>query len=239
MGKDQQTNREESKLRIVIVEDEEELRTVLVTILTHLGHDVRGVGDGASLDRALVDYPADVVVLDLNLPGEDGVHIAQRVRQTYNCGIIMTTGRGQLQERVNGFQSGADLYFVKPIDPLELHAALCNLRRRLIPAAPTEKTHWHFDPQLSSLLTPHNISISLTAQECIVLKLLLAVPGKTVSRSEIFSALGHPDDEYASKRVETLLSRLRSKVRTLDPQSILPIRARHGMGYAFLGDQKQ
>ncbi|HIJ87217.1 MAG TPA: response regulator transcription factor [Desulfuromonadales bacterium] len=230
----------EAKLRIIIVEDEEVLRTVLVTILTRLGHDVRGAGDGAALDLALADYPADVVVLDLNLPDEDGVDIAQRLRRTCSCGIIMTTGRGQVEERVNGFQGGADLYFVKPIDPLELHAALLNLARRLTPAeSPAKKIAWHFDPQLSTVRTPHGISINLTAHEYIVMQQLLAVPGKTVSRSELFSALGHPDDEYGSKRVETLLSRLRSKVRHFDPESELPIRARHGIGYAFLADLQQ
>ncbi|MEI6306745.1 MAG: response regulator transcription factor, partial [Deltaproteobacteria bacterium] len=178
----------------------------------------------------------DVLILDLNLPGEDGVDIAQRLRRTCSCGIIMTTARGQVKERVSGFQSGADLYFVKPIDPIELHAALISLGRRISPPLPIEKSAWHFEPQLSTMRTPRNISIQLTAQECIVMRLLFASPGETVLRSEIFSALGHPDDEYASKRLETLLSRFRSKVRVFDPESELPIRARHGMGYAFLAD---
>ena len=226
----------ESKLRIIIVEDEEDLRTVLVTILSRLGHDVRGAGDGTALDLALADYPADIVVLDLNLPGEDGVDIAQRLRRTSSCGIVMTTARGQVQERVSGFQGGADLYFVKPIDPLELHSALLNLGRRLKPSLSSAEAAWHFDPQLSIICTPHGISIKLTAHEFIVIQVLLAVPGKTVSRSELFSALGHPDNEYGSRRVETLLSRLRSKVHHLDPGAELPIRARHGVGYAFLAD---
>jgi len=230
----------ESKLRIIIVEDEEELRTVLVSILTRLGHDVRGAGDGTALDLALADYPADVVVLDLNLPGEDGVGIAQRLRRTCSCGIVMTTARSQVQERVSGFQGGADLYFVKPIDPLELHAALLNLGRRLTPpGTPQNKATWHFDPQFSLVLTPHGVTVNLTAHEFIVMQLLLAVPGKTVRRSELYSALGHPDDEYGSKRVETLVSRLRSKVHLLDPESELPIRARHSMGYAFLADMQE
>ena len=221
-------------LRVIIVEDDEGLRTVLVKILSRLGHDVRGVGDGVSLDAAMAEYPADVVVLDLNLPGEDGVHIAQRLRKTNSCGIIMTTSRALVDQRLEGFSSGADLYFVKPIEPMELHAALLNLGRRLIPAIST----WRFDPLHSVLMTPSNISINLTAQECIVIKLLFAAPGETVSRSEIFSALGHPDDEYGRKRLETLLSRLRSKAHSLDPGSELPIRARHSMGYAFLGDSQ-
>ena len=227
------------KLRIIVVEDEEDSRTVLVTILSRFGHDVRGVVDGVSLDRALADYPADVVVLDLNLPGEDGVDIAKRLRRTINCGIVMTTARGQVNERVSGFQSGADLYFPKPFDPLELHASILSLGRRLTSSTTTDKSVWHFDPQLSVMFTPRGVSINLTAQESVVIGLLLAVPGKNVSRLEIFSALGHPDDEYASKRLEVLLSRLRLKVRSLDPESELPIRARISKAYAFLADLQE
>jgi DNA-binding response OmpR family regulator len=234
-----QLNHEEPKLRIIIVEDEQELRNVLVTVLSRLGHDVRGVGDGTSLDRALADYPADVVVLDLNLPGEDGVEIAQRLRRTNRCGIVMTTSRSMVDERVKGFDSGADLYFVKPIVPLELHAALLNLGRRLTPSTSSNKTAWHFDPKLSVVRTPNDVTINLTAHESIVMRLMLAVPGEIIRRSDIFTALGHPDDEYGRKRVETLLSRLRLKVHTLDPETELPVRARHGMGYAFLADLQE
>jgi len=231
-----QATSETQKLRIIIVEDDEELRSVLVTFFSRLGHDIRGAGDGPNLDFALADYPADVVVLDLNLPGEDGVDIAKRLRRTNQCGIIMMTDRALVNERMKGFESGADLYFVKPINPLELHAALLNLGRRLRPALSPCGAAWHFDLQRSVVQSPRGINISLTAQESIVMQLLFAVLGKTVSRPDIFFALGHPDDEHGSKRLETLLSRLRSKVQHLDPESELPIRARHSQGYAFLAD---
>ena len=227
---------EEPKLRIIIVEDEQELQQLLVTVLSRFGHDVRGVGDGISLDRALADYPADIVVLDLNLPGEDGVDIAQRLRQKHQCGIIMTTSRSMVDERVKGFDSGADIYFVKPINPVELNAALLNLKRRLDPATVPA---WYFDLKLSVMRTPNNATISLTSHECIVMKLLFAVPGNIVPRTEVFAALGHPDDEYSYKRLDVLLSRLRSKIRTIDPEAELPVRARRGMGYAFLGNLQE
>ncbi|HIJ82287.1 MAG TPA: response regulator transcription factor [Desulfuromonadales bacterium] len=188
---------EEPKLRVVIVEDERELRTVLIAILSRLDLDVRGAGDGGELDQALAERPADVVVLDLNLPGEDGVSIAQRLRRSSGCGIIMTTSRAQIADRVDGFEKGADLYFVKPIDPLELHAALISLGRRLKPPVPSAKPVWHFDRQESIVRSPRGVVIHLTAQECIVLRLVFAVPGETVRRSEIFTALGHPDCQAA------------------------------------------
>lgn len=232
----QLTYQEERKLRIIIVEDEDDLRIVLVEILSRLGLDARAAGDGASLDRAMADYPADIVVLDLNLPGEDGVDIARRLRQTHQCGIIMTTSRAMVDERVKGFESGADLYFVKPIDPIELHAALTNLGRRLAQPVPSEKIPWFYDSSASSLRTPNCVSIKLTANECTVMKLLFAVPGETVSSASLLTVLGHPDDEYGLQRLKTLFSRLRAKVHDHDPESELPVRARHSQGYAFLAD---
>ena len=116
MSQDQhigQNNLRQQILRVIIVEDDEGLRAVLVKILSSLGHDVRGVGDGASLDAAITEYPADVVVLDLNLPGEDGVHIAQRLRKTNSCGIIMTTSRALVDQRLEGFSKRSRPLFCK------------------------------------------------------------------------------------------------------------------------------
>ena len=220
-----------NRLKILIVEDEELLRYALVRILTHFGYDVRGVGDGKSMDAALKECAADIFVLDINLPGEDGIQIARRIRDTSSSGIIMLTGRSTLDEKLNAYKCGADLFFAKPIDPEELHAAIESLGRRLSPAS---KPGWYFDGLRSLLISPRNIPIPLTSQQAIVLSLLCKRPGETVSRSEMLNALGQFEDEYAVQRLETLLSRLRAKVRTADPESVLPLRARQSTGYAFL-----
>jgi len=222
-----------STLRILVVEDEAHLRNALIKIFHYFGHDARGVEDGSAMDAALAEQPADIIILDVNLPGEDGLRIAQRLRRTSACGIIMLTGRGQIDEKLDGYQSGADLYFVKPVDPVELHAAIVSLGRRLVPA---ELAAWQLDAKRSVLLTPRGIEVPLSAQKCTFLKLLFANPGDTVPRSEIYAVLGHADDEYARQRVETMITRLRSDVRSSDPESELPVRARHNLGYAFLAD---
>ncbi|MDD2364636.1 MAG: response regulator transcription factor [Desulfuromonadaceae bacterium] len=228
-----------NKLRIIIVEDEEDLLNVLVEILLRLGLDVRGVSDGTSLDLALADYPADIVVLDLNLPGEDGVDIALRLRQKHHCGIIMTSSRAMVNERVKGFESGADLYFVKPINPIELHAALLNLGRRLKQTDSPVKAPWCYESSASVLRTPNGVSINLTANECTAIKLLFAAPGETISTISLLYALGYPDDQYGLQRLKTLFSRLRSKIHDLDPESELPVRARHSQGYSYLAESSQ
>ena len=220
-------------LRIVVVEDNHELRDILVTGLRHFGHQTRGVVDGVALDAALAETPADIVILDLGLPGEDGISIARRLRAGRACGVVMVTARGRIDERVLGREMGADLYFVKPVDIRELNIALLNLGQRLVGKTPPG---WRFTALTSTLQTPRGVTISLTAQECILMQKLLETPGSNISRKDIFTALNQPDDLYADKRLEALVSRLRAKVKVADPGSELPVRARHNLGYAFLAE---
>ena len=221
------------KLKILIVEDEVLLRNALVKIFSRFGHDVQGVDDAIAMDAVLAGFKPDIMVLDLNLPGEDGVSITRRLRQTNSCGIVMLTGRGKMDEKLEGYECGADVYLVKPVDPLELHAAIVSLGRRLLPAkAPV----WRYESARSMLVTPRDIKIPLTGQQDVILKQLTFQPGASVSRLDLLTALGHPDDEYACQRLETLLSRFRARVKAADPESELPVRARHNMTYAFLAD---
>ena len=225
--------KQEKPLSIVVVEDEPELREYLMVGLSYYGFEMRGVGDGAELDAALAEKPAHIVLLDLGLPKEGGLEIAARLRDNPTLGIIMLTARSMTEERILGLESGADHYFVKPVDIGELAAAINNLGRRLAPPAATP---WSFSPQASSLQSPNGIAIPLTAQECILLKLLFAHLGKNVSRQQIFQALGQPDDISSNARIEVLISRLRAKVQKADPAVSLPLRARHNLGYILLAE---
>jgi DNA-binding response OmpR family regulator len=226
----------EKTLSIVIVEDEPDLREYLSEGLSYFGFEVRGVGDGAELDAALTKKPAHILILDLGLPREGGLEIAARLRDNPTLGIIMLTARSMTEERILGLESGADHYFVKPVDIGELAAAIKNLGRRL--ARPAE-TPWSFSAESSSLQTPNSVSVPLTAQECILLELLFAHLGKNVSRQQIFKALGQPDDISSNARVEVLISRLRAKVLKADSAASLPLRARHNLGYIMLAGDGQ
>lgn len=222
-----------TSLHIIVVEDNHELRDILITGLRHFGHHPQGVCDGPALDKVLAESTADIVILDLGLPGEDGISIARRLRADHSCGIVMVTARGRVDERVLGHETGADLYFVKPVDIRELNAALINLARRIFKKP--EPT-WRFSELTSTLQTPQGKVVTLTAQECILMQRLLEAPGRNVSRRDIFAVLNQPDDLYADKRLEALVSRLRSKVKAADAASELPVRARHNLGYAFLAE---
>jgi two-component system OmpR family response regulator len=223
-------------LRIVVVEDSEELRLFLVTGLSGFGHHVRGVADGRAMDSALAAAPADIVILDIGLPGEDGMAIAKRVRRSHTCGIVMVTSYARVDDRVHSFRNGADLYFVKPVDLRELDAGLRSLAHRIFGQP---QPSWRLNAMLSKLFTPNGVEIPLSAQELIFLRKLSETPGENVLRRDIFAALGQPNDHYADRRLETLVSRLRTRVRTLASGAELPVRSRHNLGYAFLAEIEQ
>jgi len=219
-------------LRVVIVEDEPELLENLTIGLTSRGFRVYGATNGAELDRLLASQSVDVVILDIGLPGEDGITISKRLNQAHpEYGIIMLTARGTTEDKITGMHNGADNYLVKPVDFRELEAAILSLARRLEkPATPG----WSLNLAASSLQTPNGVNVSLTAQECMLLQLLLSNAGQNVSRSEILKTLGQPDEISSYPRLEVMISRLRSKTAKADPASPLPLKARHSIGYIFL-----
>ena len=223
----------QGSLRVIVVEDSDELRLILVAGLSEFGHQVRGVDCGRALDAAMAEAPADMVILDIGLPGEDGMSIARRLRRNSKCGIVMVTAYGRVDDRVHSFGNGADLYFVKPVDLRELDAALKSLAQRIFGQPDSA---WRFNARASKLYNPKGIEIALTAQELSFVRKLIETPGENVLRKDIFLALGQPNDHYADRRLETMVSRLRSKVRTADAENELPVNSRHNLGYAFLAE---
>ena len=197
----------------------------------HYGHDVRGCFDGVAMDIALSDYPADIIVIDVLLTGESGLKVAQRLRRDYLCGVILLGDSGRSDAKVQGYLSGADHYFTNPVVTLELYTAILSLSKRLTTLSPNI---WVHDIGRSTLLTPSGVEIPLSLQQNIVLELICSKPGKIVARLELFTALGHADDQSARQRLETLVCRFRTKVQKADPDGRLPVRARHGSGYSFL-----
>ena len=117
---------------LVVVDDDATYRADVVEKLQEAGFPCRGVGSGAELGAVLADQPTQIVVLDLNLGEEDGLEIARKLRETGNCGIIMMTTRGMVEQRIDGLAMGADAYLVKPVDLRELTGVIRNLHRRQV-----------------------------------------------------------------------------------------------------------
>lgn len=238
--------------RIAVVEDEAPLRTDLVEYLSACGHDVGGCADGKELDRLLDERPIDIIILDINLPGEGGFSIAGRLRSHSEVGIIMLTARGLNVDRVVGLEVGADVYMVKPVELRELEAQVRTLARRMRAGAAgaatldqsldsepdphhagaQAPTEWIYDQLTWTLIAPDGRSVKLTGNERVFIGLLVTRPGEPVSRDEIFRALGKRGWDPADRSVDSMVRRLRAKgLESLGQE--LPIESVHSVGYAF------
>ena len=215
---------------IIIVEDNVSVREALCEYLNFEGFEVRGVEDGEALTTELALRPADALVLDLNLPVEDGISIAARVRRAIpDIGILILSGRVMPSDRANGYHSGADVYLTKPASPDELAAVLRNLCRRLQPERLAPE--WLLDPAQLALTCPQGRRTALSVSESALLQ-ALALAGGILSLARLCTLFGDPDlDEDANKvRIENLISRVRQKLAPLlaDQPSL---KAVHRQGY--------
>ncbi len=228
-------------IRVVACEDQALMRKYIISGLARFGIEAMGVCDGTELEAHLKAHPVDIVILDIGLPGEDGYSIATRLRQERpHLGIVMLTARDETHDRVLGLDCGADLYFAKPTDIRELASALGSLHRRLKLHRPADSPGgWRLDPLRARLVTPSGAEVSLTDNEQRFLTPLLSQPGVVVDRDVLSQALEQIPDVYAMRRMETMLSRLRNKVLKVSPEEPLPVRARHGRGYAFLSSAEE
>lgn len=225
------------RMRIALLEDDAELRErILLPGLRDYGFEVAGAGSAAELERLLSASPADIVILDVGLPDDDGFLVAQRLRSRSPVGIVMLTGRNARSDRIRGLTEGADAYLSKPVVLDELAATLHSLARRLLMAAAEpagEQGQWRLDADGWCLLSPANRSIALTQAERLVLLRLMQAPGTPVTRDDLIAALTDDAYDFDPHRLEMLVHRLRGKIADQGGES-LPLRAVRGVGYVML-----
>lgn len=215
---------------VVVVEDNETLCDELVLYLSEEGFLVRGVGSGEELNQAIEAQLPDILILDLNLPEEDGIRITQRIRRTLpGIGIVLLTARMRSTDRLEGYASGADVYLTKPARPEELVAVVKNLFARL--GTRVSPPPWQLDMAGFVLHSPHGVSIGLTDSEARLLK-DLAMNGQFLDHGALLSRFG--EEALAEKvnraRMEVLISRLRTKLAP-HISSGFDIRVVRGRGY--------
>jgi two-component system OmpR family response regulator len=217
--------------RVIVVEDNPGLLDDLLFQLTHAGFSVRGAASGPALDALLAQQAYDILVLDINLPGENGFAIARRLYDRSQRGIIMLTARRDLDDKLQGLDDGADLYLVKPIDRRELVGCIRSLYRRLVPdvSAPL----WQLDHARRLLLAPDGRTLGLTQQDVLLLALLATRPGQVCSRSEVVAALGIEYLSSPDSRINMMMSRLRQRLSGFDVA--LHIQTWRNAGYSFVG----
>jgi DNA-binding response OmpR family regulator len=231
----------ELKTRILVVDDDQRLRDLLVRYLGGEGHEVKAVPDAAAMDKQLARERYDLVVLDLMLPGEDGLAICRRLRaQDTAPAIIMLTAKGDDVDRIVGLEMGADDYLPKPFNPRELLARINAVLRRRTPmgppGAPVEGTFQFgaFALNLSTRsLARAGKNVPLTTGEFSVLKVLVQHPRQPLSRDKLMELARGREYEVFDRSIDVQISRLR-KIIEDDPAHPKHIQTVWGFGYVFV-----
>lgn len=228
--------------RLIIVEDEPELRRMLEDYLSSAGHRVRSCADGGGLRRLLDTGAADLVVLDLGLPGEDGLSLARWLRERHDLGIVMLTAADTSLDRILGLEVGADDYVGKPFAPRELQARIeAVLRRRRPvdegPPLPTGALRFgrfilHSNPL--RLVDAGGADQGLSLMELELIQAFAANAGRALSRDRLLDLAPPRGDEPFDRSIDNRITRLRKKLER-DPGKPELIKTIRGAGYLYPG----
>ena len=198
-------------LKVAVVEDHADLREVLVAFLGKQAHDAKGFDCADDLDEHLALDWVDVLILDLNLPGEDGYSIAERLRNAHpDIYIIMLTARTAVEDRVKGYASGADIYLAKPVSPIELGATVAGVARRIQAARAAQSP---LTLNISTLML-HGLGreVALSKADALVLRGLAEAPGRRLEYWRLLELLQSDFSEGAKAALEVRVSRLKRKL---------------------------
>lgn len=228
-------NRESST--ILVVDDDVAIGELLEQYLGNEGFIVTSVLDGESMDRYLLHHTVDLIILDIMLPGEDGLSIARRLRKDQDTPILMLSARGDEVDRIVGLEVGADDYLPKPFNPRELLARVRAILRRNHPAQ--EKRVCTFgDFRLdfdSRLLTCEGQNVPLTSGDYDLLKIFVRHPNRVLSRDKLVDLLSGDDRFPYDRSIDVRITRLRRKIEK-DHKSPVYIQTVWGEGYRFSPD---
>jgi DNA-binding response OmpR family regulator len=228
---------------IVVTDDEKDVRETVQEYLNLQGLKASAADSGAALRRIMAEQPVDLVLLDVRMPGEDGLTIARHLRATSTTGIIMLTAAGEVVDRVVGLEMGADDYIPKPVDLRELLARVkAVLRRlRLSHAAETEEdkegsivafgaNRLNLDSQ--KLFNADGEEVAITSMEFDLLKVFSEHPNRVLTRDHLLNLSHQRGWEHFDRSIDIRVSRLRKKIEA-DPTKPQVIKTVHGKGYMF------
>ncbi|WP_375410219.1 response regulator [uncultured Methylobacterium sp.] len=225
---------------ILVVEDDREISALVARYLRANDCRVTLAGDGREMDRRLVDSRVDLVVLDLMLPGEDGLSLCRRIRQNSTVPILMLTAKAEEIDRIIGLEIGADDYLGKPFNPRELLARIRAILRR---GSATESSAdegvrrlsflgWTLDISLRQLLSPEAARVAITGAEFDLLHALCLRPGRVLSRDQLLDLTQGRAAGPFERSIDVLISRIRQKIES-DPRNPEIIRTIRSGGYLF------
>lgn len=226
---------------LLIVDDDERIRGLLQKFLIRHGFLVSVARDAAHAERILSGLDFDMIVLDVMMPGEDGVSFCQRLRETRETPILLLTAKNDASDRIAGLEAGADDYLAKPFEPKELLLRINSVLRRVPPAEMREQgpkmlmlgplrydvakgTMWHGEE-----------TVRLTATESQIMRVFAACPGEPVSRTTLVEELSRDGDPSQERAVDVQITRLRRKIES-DPKQPRYLQTVRGAGYMLTPD---
>jgi two-component system OmpR family response regulator len=224
---------------ILIVDDDAQIRQLLRDYLTGFGMSAIAVADGKAMADALEKTTFDLVILDLMLPGEDGLSLCRNLRAKSDIPILMLTARGETMDRVVGLELGADDYIVKPFEPRELVARIQSILRRTRGGRETiqEKNEasfmgWRLNFVLRQLVSPEELVIPLSNAEFRLLAVFVEHPNRILTREFLLDAARGRDMDVFDRSIDILVSRVRQKLND-DSRTPTLIKTVRGEGYLF------
>jgi two-component system OmpR family response regulator len=231
----------EQKDRILIVDDDPEIRRLLVDYLERNGFEAVAARDGREMGHALERHAIDLVVLDLMLPDADGLTLCRDLRSRSNLPVLMLTARGEETDRIIGIEMGADDYLVKPFNPRELLARIKTILRRTRALPPNLRPEpqrclvfagWKLDTATRALTAPDGVATPLSGGEFRLLRVMLDHPNRVLNRDQLMEMIHGRESEPYDRAIDVQVSRLRQRLRddSREPQLIKTVR---GEGYVL------
>jgi len=226
---------------LLVVDDDKEIRVLLNRFLTKQGFRVTTAADGEEMEQVLADWKIDLVILDLMLPSKDGLSICRDLRKTSQIPVVMLTVMGEENDRIKGFEGGADDYIAKPFNPHELLARIKAVLRRtnMVPPA-TAQNHgrimlfddWRLDLSLRCLKSAEGTLVDLRAAEFDLLAAFVEHPQQVLTRAQLLDLARGKVEIPFDRKIDMQVSRLRHKIEN-DPKNPKLIQTVRGGGYMF------
>ncbi|MCD8515665.1 MAG: response regulator [Burkholderiaceae bacterium] len=231
----------ETQEHLLVVDDDREIRRLLDEYLTQSGYRVTGVGDGRSMRRALDEHRIDLVVLDLMLPGEDGLSLCRSLRAQSNIPVLMLTARGSQIDRIVGLEMGADDYLAKPFNPRELLARVKSILRRA-KSLPHQQVaadvssyrfgQWSLDVATRNITAADGLVVPLSGAEFRLLSIFLEHPQVVLSRDQLLELVSGRETIPFDRSIDVLIGRLRKRLNDDGKEPTL-IKTVRGAGYVL------
>ena len=226
---------------LLIVDDDERIRGLLQKFLMRNGFLVSTARDAAHADRVLSGLDFDLIVLDVMMPGEDGVSFCKRLREDRDVPILLLTAKSETSDRIAGLEAGADDYLAKPFEPKELLLRINSILRRVPPSEPADTAPkmlslgaFRYDVE-KGVMWHGDDPVRLTATESQLMRIFSAKLGEPLSRAKLVEDLGRDGGQAQERAVDVQITRLRRKIEA-DPKQPRYLQTVRGAGYMLASD---